>query len=178
MTASRSPVALSERQVFFTGDQHFYHRGIIEHAARPFRDIDEMNLAMVDAWNHTVGILDTVYVLGDFIWHGGSRRDEIISMLNGSIYLIPGDHDKGLLNCHALRVLPPIFHLEYRDKSFVLCHWPLRAWYKQHYGSINLHAHSHGRGIAIANQLDIGVDTHELRPWNYDEVIDIISGGK
>lgn len=51
---------------FFTADLHIGHRNIIDYSHRPFRDADEMNAALVDVWNETVGPDDEVIVLGDF----------------------------------------------------------------------------------------------------------------
>jgi hypothetical protein len=62
---------------FFTSDHHFGHASIVAYCGRPFRDVDEMNEAMVAAWNSRVTHADTVYHLGDFAWRhpeGGCRK--------------------------------------------------------------------------------------------------------
>ena len=56
-----SPVA-----TFFTSDQHFGHRNIIDYCHRPFGDVGEMDEIIIAGWNETVGLEDEVWVLGDF----------------------------------------------------------------------------------------------------------------
>ena len=52
--------------VFFTADQHFGHKSIIEYCNRPFSDVEEMNEALIENWNKTVDNNDKIFVLGDF----------------------------------------------------------------------------------------------------------------
>ena len=42
-------------RVFFTSDTHFNHVNIIRYCHRPFKDVDEMNEAMIANWDNTVG---------------------------------------------------------------------------------------------------------------------------
>lgn len=84
---------------FVTADHHFSHANIIKYAARPFRDVDEMDEAMLALWNQTVGPNDEVYHLGDFYWLRSANFyacERLIKRLNGQIHLIKGDHDPGL----------------------------------------------------------------------------------
>ena len=39
----------------FISDLHFSHKNIIRYDDRPFNDTDEMDRAMVELWNETVG---------------------------------------------------------------------------------------------------------------------------
>ena len=165
---------MRDRKIFFTGDQHFYHAAILQWTGRPFKHVEEMNEAMINSWNNVVHDGDRVFVLGDFIWHAGERRDRILSRLAGDICLIQGDHDKGLRNCNAVKHLPQLHTIWLGNLVFVLCHWPLREWHMQYHGSIQLHAHCHGRGIAAGRQLDVGVDTHNFTPWTLEEVLETL----
>ena len=82
--------------IFFTSDQHFWHRRIIEYCDRPYNTVEEMNEALVTNWNNVVTQDDTVYCLGDFSLH--IRSVELYTgRLNGTKYLIPGNHDW----CHS-----------------------------------------------------------------------------
>jgi hypothetical protein len=47
---------------YFTSDSHFFHKKVIEYCNRPFRDVDEMNAYLVNAWN--------IVVTGDVRQHG------------------------------------------------------------------------------------------------------------
>ncbi len=51
---------------WFTADLHLGHRNIIDYCDRPFADVDAMNRALIDNWNHAVAEDDTVWVVGDF----------------------------------------------------------------------------------------------------------------
>lgn len=79
--------------IWFTSDLHFSHRGVIDYCKRPYKDITEMNKALIEIWNDTVNEGDTVYVLGDFSlnkkWSG-----EIVPILKGNKILIAGNHDQ------------------------------------------------------------------------------------
>lgn len=82
--------------IFFTSDPHYWHNNVIRYCNRPFADMQEMNEAMIKAWNDTVGPQDTVYCLGDFSL--AFRPVELISSrLQGTKYLVPGNHDF----CHS-----------------------------------------------------------------------------
>ena len=80
-------------KLFIISDTHFYHKNIIKYCDRPFKDVDEMNKAIIDNWNSVVSHNDTVLCLGDFLLGGASRFDEIVPHLNGRLYLIKGNHD-------------------------------------------------------------------------------------
>src|SRR6185312_6859120 len=81
---------------WFTSDHHFGHAKILELLpdSRPFRDVEEMNGALVDAWNSVVRPGDTVWHLGDVSL--GNRRETLALIgpqLNGRKRLVPGNHD-------------------------------------------------------------------------------------
>jgi hypothetical protein len=61
-------------------------------------------------------------------------------------------------------------------QPIVLCHYALRVWNRSNHGSWHLYGHSHGRLLETPNSLsmDVGVDTHDFRPWHYDEIADIM----
>ena len=56
--------------VYFTADLHFYHNKIIRHTQRPFRNVEEMNTALIKKWNDKISYDDEVYILGDFTMKG------------------------------------------------------------------------------------------------------------
>jgi calcineurin-like phosphoesterase family protein len=77
--------------VWYTSDHHFFHRNIIELCARPFRDAEEMNAALINNWNDRVAYDDTVWVLGDVALD--KRKLNVVMELNGTKHLIAGNHD-------------------------------------------------------------------------------------
>jgi calcineurin-like phosphoesterase family protein len=83
-------------KTFATSDNHFWHNNVIKYCNRPFRSVEEMNEAMVVAWNAVVNPEDTVLHFGDFSM--AFRAVELFShRLNGNKILIPGNHDF----CHS-----------------------------------------------------------------------------
>lgn len=78
--------------VYFTADLHLGHENIIHHCSRPFRTVEEMDRALIDAWNKRVGPEDTVYILGDLMF---SCKDPAgyLRQLAGKKHLILGNHD-------------------------------------------------------------------------------------
>lgn len=81
--------------LFFTSDQHFFHRNILEKTSRGdrFGDVEAMNEHFVHRWNATVGDGDFVWVLGDFDMGGKQSALELVSRLNGRKGLVVGNHD-------------------------------------------------------------------------------------
>ena len=78
--------------IYFIADTHFDDKNIIPFANRPFLDIQEMNEHIIIRWNRVVQPDDIVYVLGDFA-HISSDMKNILEHLNGTKYLIRGNHD-------------------------------------------------------------------------------------
>lgn len=80
-------------KVFFTSDTHFYHDGIRKFCDRPFSSVEEMNETMIKNWNNKVGKDGVVFHLGDFMFGGADKWNEVVPQLNGKIHLIVGNHD-------------------------------------------------------------------------------------
>lgn len=151
---------------FFTSDTHFGHANIIEYSKRPYKDVKEMDEALVKNWNETVSPTDTVYHLGDVIF---SKDHSILKRLNGTINFLYGNHDKG-----ASWAALDYEEIKYKGVLFVLCHYPLLTWNKARRGSIHLHGHCHGTVNHLNTDLrrfDVGVDVYNYRPVSIDQII-------
>lgn len=85
--------------IYFIADTHFNDENIIKFENRPYNSIDAMNEDIIRIWNETVKPEDEVYLLGDFFCYDSHRTDnhfkakEIVTRLNGNIYLVKGNHD-------------------------------------------------------------------------------------
>lgn len=73
----------TDSMIWFTSDQHFYHKNVIRYCNRPFKSLEEMHETLIQNWNKVVGPTDIVYILGDFAFCGVARMKEIVSRLNG-----------------------------------------------------------------------------------------------
>ena len=84
--------------VFLVSDTHFGHAGVCRFThsdgitkLRPWDTAEEMDEAMVQAWNDRVRPTDKVYHLGDVVINRKSLKT--LSRLNGDKVLIRGNHD-------------------------------------------------------------------------------------
>ncbi len=85
--------SFNPKRVFFIADTHFGDRKVLKHFNRPFKDVKEMDKTMIDNWNKVVKKRDIVFHLGDFASGNFESWKEIVSRLNGKIYLVRGNHD-------------------------------------------------------------------------------------
>jgi calcineurin-like phosphoesterase family protein len=152
--------------LFFTSDTHFGHAGARSFYARPFASVADMDRALVERWNDTVGADDAVWHLGDFaLGPKPERVAELLAALNGTKHLIAGNNDnattRGLPGWSSVAEFREI---EANGRLLVLCHYPLRSWNGMAKGSLDLHGHSHGRMKPMTRQVDVGVDVWDFRP--------------
>ncbi len=173
-------------KTFFTSDQHF---GGFAHATKfrhEFIDADHMDDVFIDTWNCKVPKDGHTFCLGDFSVTNPTRTGEILDRLNGRKYLIIGNHDSlNVANKKRFEWVKPYHEckIDYGSERFVLimCHYAFRSWNKMHYGSLNLHGHSHGHLPIIPAQLDVGVDSARKflgtwAPFSFEDVIAMIGG--
>ena len=83
--------------VYFISDTHFNHKNIIKYCNRPFDSIEQMNETLINNWNDIVSDKDIIYHLGDFALGSKELILDIVNRLNGSKYLIRGNHINGVL---------------------------------------------------------------------------------
>ncbi|MCP4441640.1 MAG: phosphoesterase [Aureispira sp.] len=168
------------KNIFFTADQHFGHKKILEYANRPFSTIDEMDEELIKRWNQKVSPEDEVYHLGDVGLCSSGKLRKILNRLNGKIYLIKGNHEKSAEACHTRFEWVKDYHelvVEDPDAArgtqlLVLFHYAMRVWNAGHWGTYHLYGHSHGSLPDDPNSrsFDVGVDCHDYAPVSYEEV--------
>lgn len=175
--------------IYFTGDLHFGHYGIIKHDKRPFETVEEMNSELIKRWNNKVGTHDTTYVLGDMFGHcNPSFVQDTLNALKGEIVLLKGNHDQWIKNANNRKFLK---YIKDYDEIFVplkngktvrcvLSHW-FMPFYNGHFrGNIHLHAHSHVSDEAIQEERIARIMNYEgfkneiynvgCMYWNYEPV--------
>lgn len=139
--------------MYFIADTHFGHKNALAFDARPFKDIEEHDKALISRWNNAVGIDDEVFILGDLSWYNVTKTIEIVKSLNGIKHLIVGNHDKKLLKNRDLQFLfveiTDYKEIELQDnsggnkKGIVLCHYPIPCFKNHFYGWYHLYGHVH-----------------------------------
>ncbi len=171
--------------IYFSSDLHGHHSNIIKHCNRPFDSIEDMNDAMIQNINRVVKPNDTMYVIGDFVWWGGS--DEQIANFCRKIncknlHLVIGNHDEPILD-----KLKPHFvsgdylkEIRHAQRTIVMCHYAMRTWNQSHRGSFHLYGHSHGQlpDDPHSYSFDVGVDCHNFKPLSIEEVFEIMEKKK
>ena len=179
--------------VFFTSDTHFWHKNIIKYCSRPFADVEEMNQALIDNWNSVITRNDTVFHLGDFVFGGTTKRDNILSQLNGDIILIKGNHDDYRNIEHYSQLL-----IQIGEDLIYLNHYPFLTFagaYRENVYQLFGHLHSGPYSIVenlissdekeagmilsgdkgrlqylMSNQYDVGVDNNNYKPINWKDI--------
>lgn len=165
---------------WFTSDTHFGHANIIKYCNRPFANVKEMDDAIIENWNKVVKHDDCIYHLGDFCF-GRDERDfnSYFRRLNGKIILIKGNHDK--LTWRYRNAFFASYNsyneIDIEGQKITLCHYAMKVWNKSHRGAWHLYGHSHGSLPDDKNSLsfDVGVDCHEFKPINIEDIRHIMS---
>jgi len=158
-------------RLFFTSDQHFSHRRIIEYEKRPFAGVDVMNEELIHRWNTVVPENGIVICAGDFSF---SKASKFTDHLNGTIHLVQGTHDHYAAHDRerAFASVSDILYLAVGEQFIVVSHCPFESWERMHYGSWHIHGHTHGHARKVHNRMDVGIDVPgcTYAPWTYNEV--------
>jgi calcineurin-like phosphoesterase family protein len=175
-------------KIFFTSDHHFGHTNILKFCDRPFTSIEEMNEELINRWNEKISKEDEVYHLGDFALTTNESFKEITDRLNGTIYLVVGNHEGAALNNRKrFKWIKDYYELKVQDEEckngvqrIILFHYAMRVWRGDYRGSWHLYGHSHNNLPDKEDSLsfDIGVDCHDFYPLEYREVKGIMQGKK
>ncbi len=158
---------------WFTADEHYSHRKIIQYSNRPFKSINEMNETIIENNNKVVGTRDTVIHAGDFTLLKDKELiyKKIINRLKGNHIFLVGSHDYWLKSSPNAR---QIWERKMNGCYIVVCHYAMRTWPRSHYNSFQLYGHSHGKLKPMGKQHDIGVDNNNFYPVSFKDVIAIM----
>ena len=155
--------------VFFTADTHFADHRVLNIRPRPFASTADMDAALLQRWNETVGPGDEIWHLGDFARTAKAAAD-LLPRLHGRKHLILGNNDPPAVAALPWASVAPYAELTLEGVRLVLCHYPFRSWNGQGRGAVNLHGHSHGRLKPLPRQFDVGVDARDFRPVRLSEL--------
>jgi calcineurin-like phosphoesterase family protein len=158
---------------WFTADEHYNHRKIIQYSNRPFKSINEMNETIIENNNKVVSTRDTVIHAGDFTLLKDKEQiyNSFINRLNGTHVFLKGSHDYWLKSSpNALQ----IWERKMNGCYIVVCHYAMRTWARSHYNSFQLYGHSHGKLKPMGKQHDIGVDNNKFYPVSFKNIVEIM----
>lgn len=177
---------------FFTSDSHWGHKRIIELCKRPFKDVEEMNNSLIENWNKVVPKNGVVFHLGDFAFGGSELWNKVLDQLNGKIYLILGNHDRGNLRENYVKkfeLVAPQMQIEIEGRSIYLNHYPFLcyggSWKSPEQAVWQLFGHVHSGpdcigldcdrlNILFPYQYDVGVDNNNYIPVSWERVKEVI----
>lgn len=141
--------------VFLVSDTHFGHTGVCRFTRndgeklRPWDSAEEMDEAMIKAWNERVKPTDKVYHLGDVVINrkalGTLRR------LNGDKVLIRGNHD--IFRDDEYRMYFRELRAYHVMNGMILSHIPLHSDSLGRFG-VNIHGHTHSNRVMKARGVD------------------------
>jgi len=195
-------LTVNPKKVFFTSDTHYHHRNLCrgvsrwgsyddsgnfivsESATRDFNNLREMDDALVDRINSTVGADDTLFHDGDWSFGGQEKVKEFRDRIKcKNIILIYGNHD-GHIQRNQFGEKSLFKHLSFYEEllingehKIVLFHYPIESWNGMHHDTIMLHGHQHLKGDAKmkpGKRMDIGACGNDLYPYSLEEIIDIM----
>jgi len=179
--------------VWFTSDTHFFHENILRYCNRPFRDVTEMNDVLVKNWNETVPEDGVVFHLGDFAFGDSYEWNDILSRLNGRIYLILGNHDMKHIKQGFMKRFAYVTQqmtIRVGGQSIILNHNPFLAYGGAYRNVWQLFGHVHSGPLSgkgkdgdsgsgkdlprlvhlFPRQYDVGVDNNDFRPVSFKEI--------
>lgn len=156
--------------VFLVSDTHFGHAGVCRFThpetgekLRPWDDAQEMDEAMIQAWNDRVRSNDKVYHLGDVVIN--RRALQTLSRLNGDKVLIRGNHD--IFRDDEYRQYFRELRAYHVMNGMILSHIPVHEASLGRFG-VNIHGHLHGSRVRRPRAVDMRSGETE-----YSDEIDI-----
>ena len=143
--------------VFLVSDTHFGHAGVCRFTRtdgvtklRPWDNADEMDEAMITAWNERVKPTDKVYHLGDVVIN--RRSLTTLSRLNGDKVLIRGNHD--IFRDDEYRKYFRELRAYHVMNGLILSHIPVHTESLGRFGT-NIHGHLHANRVMKPRGFDV-----------------------
>jgi len=172
---------IDKDRFFVTADTHYSHRNIcssttewMDKDTRQFASIDAMNNTIVNRINEKVPHDGVLFHLGDWSFGGIAKIAEFRHRLNvREIHLILGNHDHHM---EAGRELDNFTSVQYykeitvNNQLIILFHYGMRVWRHNYKGSWHLYGHSHGSLPSFGQSMDVGVDTHDFKPYSFGDL--------
>ncbi len=106
-------------------------------------------------------------------WKGRTNNRLSEAAACRTIHFTEGNHDKTARKLqHLFASWETLSEINVVKQRIVLCHYAMRVWPHHAQGAWHLYGHSHGNlpDEPLSLSLDVGVDTHDFRPWHFDEI--------
>jgi calcineurin-like phosphoesterase family protein len=148
------------------------------HGLRDFKNLEDMNLTIINRINEKVTQNDILFLLGDIAFGGQGSIDKLMSqIICQNVHCIFGNHDKNLEknvdNCQRyFKSCDYYKEIEVDGQFIVLFHYAMRIFNREHKSGWALYGHSHGKLPDDKNSLsiDCGVDTNLFYPYSFRDI--------
>jgi len=90
-----------------------------------------------------------------------------------AVHFIDGNHDKTARKAqHLFTSWSSLSEIKVGTQGIVLCHYAMKVWPHHSGGAWQLYGHSHGNlpDDPLSRSMDVGVDSHDFKPWHFDEI--------
>lgn len=181
--------------IYFISDFHFNHKNIIQYSNRPFEDLEIMENELINNYNSIVTNEDIVYFLGDFSMgkHFKSNDGRILKELNGTKYMILGNHDFNFKTINDIGLPEKINKINaqkyWRDVGFtdvfinpiilenyyILSHGPILGLNETQIFA-NIHGHTHTVSLNAKNYVNVCVEVTDYKPISFDKIKEKFEG--
>ena len=167
------------QDVFFIADLHFGHKAILKYERRPFKDIDDMDNALVENWNSVVKDNDLVFLLGDVSLYNSAKTKELCQRLRGNVVLIKGNHDGHTDTTYRDSGISRIYDYPIiYDKFWMLSHEPLYTNANMPYANIFGHVHATKAYTHYSDQsFCVSVERINYTPIHFDQIKSDVTKG-
>ena len=169
-------------EIWFTSDTHFSHNQSFLYEPRDFTTVEEMNEAIIERWNSIVNPTDVVYHLGDTFLNDNEKGIECIKRLNGTIFLIFGNHEsdnrKNLIFQECKNVTGGWYAYQIKSGkwNFYLSHYPTKVgnyddtkYHKM--WCLCGHTHTQDKFFDVKDSCyHVEMDAHNCYPVNIEQI--------
>ena len=153
------------KDIWIISDTHFGHYNIIKYCDRPFKNVTDMDEALITNWNNEIKKDDKVYHLGDF---GLPSSYNILPYLHGRIRLVLGNHDD-IKNQNLIgRVEKVLIWRIFPENNILLTHVPVHIQSLTMKKLINIHGHIHDKESPPGPYINACVEKTFYRPIHLD----------
>lgn len=169
--------------IFYTADQHLGHRNIIASCRRPFRDVREMDEALLAGMDR-VKEKDLLIVVGDLMFCCKDPEAYLRRLPRCRKILVTGNHDRAWMGrtdpeAYFEKVVS-VLTLEDGGRRVLVCHDPALGITLQPEDMWLVYAHLHNNAggpqwpklRSMERVLNAGVDVNGWRPVTFEELLE------
>jgi calcineurin-like phosphoesterase family protein len=176
---------LQPQTLFISSDHHFGDTRVRKWTNRDYKNLADMDTALMQKWNNTVADDSHIIYLGDFTLGGSRMAKFYFSNLKGNVYILNNHwhHDQPWLNRLRKSKEPwqtstgEVYLVNSQEVITVggyvihLNHYPVLEWDTYFKKSWHLHGHTHGAKSPIEKEaVDVGIDNWNEKPVSFETI--------